>query len=71
MNKLQDARDQVLAQIREASHKAGRADEAVQLLAVSKTHSAGVLREMYQAGQRSFGENYLQEALEKYTACKI
>jgi len=65
MNKLQDARDQVLAQIQEASHKAGRADDAVQLLAVSKTHSAVVLREMYQAGQRSFGENYLQEALEK------
>jgi len=35
------------------------------LLAVSKTHPSLALREMYAVGQRSFGENYLQEALTK------
>ena len=37
----------------------------VTLLAVSKTKPAGDLRAAYQAGQRHFGENYLQEALDK------
>ncbi|MCY1424065.1 Pyridoxal phosphate homeostasis protein [compost metagenome] len=40
----------------------------MQLLAVSKTHPSESLREMYAAGQRAFGENYLQEALEKIEA---
>lgn len=35
------------------------------LLAVSKGHSASELRALYQLGQRRFGENYLQEALQK------
>ena len=37
----------------------------VTLLAVSKTFSAAVIRETYQAGQTAFGESYVQEALEK------
>ncbi len=37
----------------------------MQLLAVSKTHPSEALREMYATGQRAFGENYLQEALDK------
>jgi len=40
----------------------------VQLLAVSKTHPSEALREMYATGQHKFGENYLQEALEKIEA---
>ncbi len=35
------------------------------LVAVSKTQPAAVLREAYEAGQRAFGENYVQESLEK------
>ncbi|ATO18480.1 YggS family pyridoxal phosphate-dependent enzyme [Acinetobacter sp. LoGeW2-3] len=65
MNMLQLARDQVLAQIHTACQQAGRDEQTVQLLAVSKTHPAEMLAEMYAAGQRSFGENYLQEALDK------
>lgn len=65
MNYLQDARQHVLQQIRCACEHAQRAPETVQLLAVSKTHPSESLREMYVAGQRAFGENYLQEALEK------
>lgn len=65
MKMLQLARDQVLAQIHTACQQAGRDEQTVQLLAVSKTHPAEMLAEMYAAGQRSFGENYLQEVLDK------
>lgn len=68
MNYLQDARQHVLQQTRRACEHAQRAPETVQLLAVSKTHPSESLREMYAAGQRAFGENYLQEALEKIEA---
>ncbi len=68
MNYLQDARQHVLQQIKTACEHAQRAPETVQLLAVSKTHPSERLREMYAAGQRAFGENYLQEALDKIEA---
>ena len=68
MNKLQEARNQVLQQIEQACQLAGRPQQSVELLAVSKTHPTEMLREMYTTGQRSFGENYLQEALEKIEA---
>lgn len=68
MNYLQDARQHVLQQIRTACEHAQRAPETVQLLAVSKTHPSERLREMYAVGQRAFGENYLQEALDKIEA---
>lgn len=68
MNYLQDARQHVLQQIQTACEHAQRVPETVQLLAVSKTHPSESLREMYAAGQRAFGENYLQEALEKIEA---
>lgn len=38
---------------------------SVTLLAVSKTQPADIVREAYAAGQTQFGENYLQEALQK------
>ncbi|QNX86796.1 YggS family pyridoxal phosphate-dependent enzyme [Acinetobacter seifertii] len=68
MNYLQDARQHVLQQIKTACEHAQRAPETVQLLAVSKTHPSERLREMYAAGQKAFGENYLQEALDKIEA---
>lgn len=70
MNTLQHAKEQVLEQINQACLKAGRAPETVQLLAVSKTHPSEMLREMYATGQRAFGENYLQESLDKIEALK-
>jgi len=39
-----------------------------QLLAVSKTKPAHMVESLYKAGQRDFGENYLQDAIEKITA---
>lgn len=44
---------------------AGRPAEAVRLLAVSKTWPAASVREAAAAGQQAFGENYVQEAVEK------
>ncbi|MBZ9558255.1 MULTISPECIES: YggS family pyridoxal phosphate-dependent enzyme [unclassified Modicisalibacter] len=48
-----------------ALERAQRPADDAQLLAVSKTKPAGAIREAYHAGQRDFGENYLQEALDK------
>ena len=68
MNSLQQSRNQVIQQIEEACKQIQRDVNGVQLLAVSKTHPSESLREMHQTGQRAFGENYLQEALEKIEA---
>lgn len=45
--------------------KADRPADSAQLLAVSKTRPAEDIREAYEAGQRAFGENYMQDALNK------
>lgn len=58
----------VKARIHAAEHNAQRAAGSVSLLAVSKAHPAESLREAFDAGQRLFGENYLQEALNKQQA---
>lgn len=51
-----------------ACRSCDRQDDSVTLLAVSKTRPAEDLRAAYAAGQRHFGENYLQEALDKQEA---
>ncbi|KJV31758.1 hypothetical protein VI06_06135 [Aquitalea magnusonii] len=51
----------VTAGIRAAEAAAGRAAGSVRLLAVSKTFPASAVAEAYAAGQRAFGENYVQE----------
>ena len=48
--------------------KAARRDDTVTLLAVSKTHPASRVLDAHAAGQQAFGENYVQEALEKMGA---
>ncbi|MEB3768039.1 YggS family pyridoxal phosphate-dependent enzyme [Acinetobacter sp. MD2] len=65
MNSFQQAYQTVLQQIQNACEKGQRNLNDVQLLAVSKTHPSTALREMYTLGQHAFGENYLQEALDK------
>ena len=55
----------VAARIREAAQAVHRDAATVGLLAVSKTQPAAVIREAFAAGLRDFGENYLQEALDK------
>ncbi|MFA5371938.1 MAG: YggS family pyridoxal phosphate-dependent enzyme [Sideroxydans sp.] len=54
--------------IKRAARKAGRSEDTVRLLAVSKTFTAEAVREAHHAGQIAFGENYLQEALGKIEA---
>jgi len=58
----------VQARITRAVAEAGRDAAAVRLLAVSKTFDAAAVRELAACGQLEFGENYLQEALEKQAA---
>ena len=58
----------VRQRIERAAMAAGREPRSVGLLAVSKTFPAGSIRELAQAGQFAFGENYLQEALGKIAA---
>lgn len=65
MTDLAVRRQQLLHKIAAACEKNARKIDTVQLLAVSKTHPPATLRKLYQAGQRCFGENYLQEALGK------
>jgi pyridoxal phosphate enzyme (YggS family) len=62
------ALQRVHARIEAAALAAGRDPAAVQLVAVSKTFPAERLREAFAAGQRHFGESYLQEAIPKIAA---
>ncbi len=55
----------VRERIERAAHAAGRMPQTVKLLAVSKTFPAAAVRECHACGQQAFGENYLQEALDK------
>lgn len=56
------------AAIAQAAQAAQRDPDAVRLLAVSKTFPAEAVREAYRAGQHAFGENYVQEAVDKIQA---
>jgi pyridoxal phosphate enzyme (YggS family) len=58
----------VEATIQVACQAAGRPRSTVQLLAVSKTFPAEAVLEAVAAGQRAFGENYLQEGVDKIAA---
>ena len=61
---LADVRERIAA----AALRAGRHPEEIALMAVSKTFPPPVIREAYEAGQRLFGENRVQEFAEKATA---
>jgi pyridoxal phosphate enzyme (YggS family) len=60
----------VRARIAAAAQKAGRAAADVTLVAVSKTHPAEAVAAAFDAGQRVFGENRVQEAQHKYPMLK-
>lgn len=57
----------VIARIDEAARKFGRNPDEITLLAVSKTWPASAVRQAAAAGQRRFGENYVQEGVDKAT----
>ena len=60
----------VLDRMAAACHAAGRRATEVSLLAVSKTFPATAVAEAFRAGQRAFGENYIQEGVEKIAALR-
>jgi pyridoxal phosphate enzyme (YggS family) len=64
--RLRAVRERIAA----AAAAAGRSPGEVRLLAVSKTQPSSAVREAYAAGQRDFGENYVQELLEKAEALR-
>lgn len=55
----------VLHRVAQAAELSGRCPDQVKVVAVSKTKPVSVLREVYDAGHRCFGENYVQEIVEK------
>jgi pyridoxal phosphate enzyme (YggS family) len=67
MNTIADRLQAVRTSITQAALKAGRNKDAVMLLAVSKAHPAAASQSAFEAGQRHFGENYVQEAILKQT----
>lgn len=68
MHKIDDNLAKVTARIQLAAQKANRDPMEILLLAVSKTQAAEAIERAYCWGQRQFGENYVQEAVEKKTA---
>jgi pyridoxal phosphate enzyme (YggS family) len=68
MRSIDDNLQAVRERIARAAAAAGRDPASVTLLAVSKTHPAALVEQACAAGQRAFGENYVQEALEKMDA---
>ena len=65
MNDIAHNLAQVRDKISAAASRCGRASEEVTLLAVSKTKPASAIEEAIAAGQLAFGENYVQEGVEK------
>jgi pyridoxal phosphate enzyme (YggS family) len=65
MNSIEHNLQQVRERIAAAAERCGRAPEEITLLAVSKTKPASAVAEAIAAGQQTFGENYVQEGVEK------
>jgi pyridoxal phosphate enzyme (YggS family) len=65
MTTIGDNLQSVRTRIATACSAAGRGADSVTLLAVSKTFGPEAVREAHAAGQTAFGENYIQEAVEK------
>ena len=66
MNTIRDHLNEVRENIQKACEKAGRSPQEVTLIAVSKTKPVSMLEEIYAEGIRTFGENKVQELMEKY-----
>ncbi|MET0790559.1 MAG: YggS family pyridoxal phosphate-dependent enzyme [Polyangiaceae bacterium] len=65
MSEIVDRLEQVRARLAAALNSAGRAPDSARLIAVSKFQPASAIRAAYAAGQRDFGENYVQELEDK------
>lgn len=67
---LGDNLNQVQTKIQQACLKSQRDFSEILLLAVSKTHTSEVIRKVFQLGQSQFGENYVQEVVNKQNELK-
>jgi len=65
MSKIRHNLQIIGSEITQSCNAANRQSEEVQLLAVSKRHNPDAIREAVASGQQSFGENYVQEMVEK------
>lgn len=65
---LRDNLADVQSRVRQACDRAGRSTDEVTIIAVSKTHPAEAIQALYDAGQRHFGESYVQEWQDKAAA---
>ncbi|TXI67069.1 MAG: YggS family pyridoxal phosphate-dependent enzyme [Limnohabitans sp.] len=70
MTLIADHLQTVQHRIQRACEAAGRLPASVRLLAVSKTFPADDVRQAHAAGQTAFGENYIQEGVDKITALR-
>jgi pyridoxal phosphate enzyme (YggS family) len=68
MSAIADNLQAVQARIAKAAAAAGRSPESIRLLAVSKTWPLASVIDAADAGQRAFGENYVQEGIDKIAA---
>lgn len=55
----------VLGRVHQASERSGRGADQIRVVAVSKTKPVMLIRQLYDSGHRVFGENYVQELVEK------
>ena len=55
----------VLQRVSQAADKAGRGSQQIRVVAVSKTKPISLIKQLYDVGHRCFGENYVQEFIEK------
>ena len=68
MTRITEQLARLQRRVKSAAESAGRDPESVRILAVSKKQPVGALQAAYGAGLRHFGENYVQEALDKISA---
>lgn len=71
MTQITDHLRQVRDRVKKAASVAGRAADEITIVAVSKKHPATAIESAYAAGQRDFGENFVQEAVPKIEALAL
>ncbi|KAF4396906.1 hypothetical protein F8388_004874 [Cannabis sativa] len=54
-----------MVRVRQTAERSGRTVEEVRVVAISKTKPFSLIRQVYDSGHRCFGENYVQEILQK------
>lgn len=71
MTHITDHLAEVRRRVAHAAHEAGRGSDSVVIVAVSKKQPAAAIRAAYDAGQRDFGESFVQEAVAKIEALDL